>query len=117
MIQFDLGTVQPIETLGLHTASGKPDIRIPAAVLAYVSDDGETWRYVTDLINEVVSEGEFGRRRFVSGDYWTGGLRIGGRYLALYVVNGGGRTFIDEIEALRGSRDPAEAIYDADAIG
>ncbi|MDE2927383.1 MAG: sialidase family protein [Acidobacteriota bacterium] len=117
LIRFDLGTVQPIETLSLHTASGKPDVRIPAAVLAYVSDDGETWRYVTDLINEVVPEGEFGRRRFVSGDYWTGGLRAGGRYLALYMASGGGRTFIDEIEALRGNRDPADAIYDAGAIG
>ena len=117
MIGFDLGTVHPIETLGLHTASGNPDVKIPTAVLAYVSDDGETWRYVTDLINEVLPEGASVRRRFVSGDYWTGGLRVGGRYLALYVVNAGGRTFIDEIEALRGSRDPAEAVFNAPAIG
>ncbi len=117
MIQFDLGTVQPIETLGLHTASGKPDVKIPTAVLAYVSDDGETWRYVTDLVNEVLPEGAPVRRRFVSGDYWTGGLRVGGRYLAFYVVNAGGRTFIDEIEALRGIRDPTDAVFDSAAIG
>ena len=117
MIGFDLGSVDPIETLGLHTASGNPDIKIPTAVLAYVSDDGETWRFVTDLVNEVLPEGASVRRRFVSGDYWTGGLRVGGRYLAFYAVNGGGRTFIDEIEALRGSRDPAEAVFNAAAIG
>ena len=116
MILFDLGTVQPIETLGLHTASGKPNVRIPTAVLAYVSNDGETWRYVTDLVNEIVPEGDFVRRRFVSGDYWTGGLRVGGRHLAFYVVHGGGRTFIDEIEAIRGNRDPAEAMFDAGEI-
>ena len=53
----------------------------------------------------------------MSGDYWTGGLRVGGQYLAFYAVSGGGRTFIDEIEALRGSRDPADAVFDDGAIG
>ena len=68
MIRFDLGQVQPIRTLGFDTVSGRSGVTFPAAVLAYVSDDGSTWHYVTDLINEALPESRFIRRRFVAGD-------------------------------------------------
>ena len=103
MIRFDLGQVQSIRTLGFDTVSGKADVSFPAAVMAYVSDDGKTWHYVTDLINEALPQSSI-RRRFVSGDHVTGGLRTRGRHLVFYVVKGSGSAFVDEIEALRGNR-------------
>ena len=116
MIRFDLGQVQPIRTLGFDTVSGRADVTFPAAVLAYVSDDGRTWHYVTDLINEALPESRFIRRRFVAGDHVTGALRTRGRHLAFYIVRGAGSTFVDEIEVLRGNRDPSEAVLESDGI-
>ena len=115
MIRFDLGQVQPIRTLGFDTVSGKADVSFPAAVVAYVSDDGKTWHYVTDLINEALPQSSI-RRRFVSGDHVTGGLRTRGRHLAFYVVKGSGSAFVDEIEALRGNRHSSEVVFEDDGI-
>ena len=71
---------------------------------------------MTDLINEALPESRFIRRRFVAGDHVTGGLRTRGRHLAFYVVKGAGSTFVDEIEVLRGNRDPSEAVLESDGI-
>lgn len=111
MITFDLGQVQPIRTLGFDTVAGSSQVTFPAAVFVYVSDDGNSWRYATDLINEALPQNSFIRHRFVATD-----LKTRGRYLAFYVVKGGFYAFVDEIEAIRGDHDLSVVVFKGDAV-
>ena len=111
MITFDLGQVQPIKTLGFDTVAGQAQVTFPAAVFVYVSDDGEHWHYVTDLINEALPQSSFIRHRFVATD-----LETRGRYLAFYVTKGGFYAFVDEIEAIRGDHDLSATAFNGGAI-
>ena len=111
VITFDLGQVQPIKTLAFDTVAGQAQVTFPAAVLVYVSDDGKTWHYVTDLINEALPQTSFIRHRFVAAD-----LKTRGRYLAFYVVKGGFFAFVDEIEAIKGDHDLSAVVFKGEAI-
>lgn len=111
LITFDLDAVHPIDTVSFDTASGAAQVTFPAAVMVYVSDDGQTWHYVTDLINEAVPQDSFIRHRFVARH-----LNTRGRYLGVYVVKGGFYAFIDEIEVMAGAFDPAGITFKHDSI-
>ena len=102
LIAFDLGNIYPIDTIGFDTTSGASQVTFPAALFVYVSDDGETWHYVADLINEAIPQDRYVRHRFVAQ-----GLKTRGRHVAVYVAKGGFFGFVDEIEVMAGVGDPS----------
>ena len=106
LISVDLGDVYSIDALGFDTTSGASQVTFPAALFAYVSDDGQTWHYVADLINEAIPQDQYVRHRFVAR-----GLKIRGRHLAIYVAKGGFYGFVDEIEVMQGRGDPAAVSF------
>ena len=103
---LDLGDVYSIDALGFDTTSGASQVTFPAALFAYVSDDGQTWHYVADLINEAIPQDQYVRHRFVAQ-----GLKTRGRHLAIYVAKGGFYGFVDEIEVMQGHGDPAAVSF------
>ena len=111
LITFDLGKLCAIDTIGFDTASGAAQVTFPAALMVYVSDDGKSWRYVTDVINEAVPQDRFIRHRFVAKD-----LNTRGQYVGVYVVKGGFYAFVDEIEVMAGDADPASITLKGEAV-
>jgi hypothetical protein len=111
LITLDLGAVSAIAAVSFDSASGASQVTFPGAVLLYVSDDGESWRHVTDLINEAVPQDKYIRHRFVAKD-----LRTRGRYVGVYVVKGGFYAFVDEIEVMAGDHDPAGVTFTGAAV-
>ena len=112
LISVDLGEVYAIDTIGFDSASGAAQVTFPAAMLVYVSDDGQTWHYLADLINEAIPQDQYVRHRFVARD-----LRTRGRHLAIYLVKGGFYGFIDEIEVIEAKGDPAAVNFPGPGIG
>ncbi len=106
LISFDLGEVRSIDAIGFDTASGASQVTFPAALFAYVSDDGESWHYVGDLIDAAIPQDRYTRHRFVARD-----LNTRGRHLAVFVAKGGFYAFVDEIEAIEGEGDPAAVSF------
>lgn len=106
LITLDLEKVAAISAVGFDTAAGAAQVTFPGAVLLYVSDDGKSWRYVTDLINEAVPQNKFVRHRFVAGD-----LQTRGRYVGVYIIKGGFYAFVDEIEVMAGDHNPATVTF------
>ena len=111
LITFDLGRTAPIDAVSFDSSTGGAQVTFPGAVLVYVSDDGRSWRYASDLINEAIPQDKFIRHRFVARD-----LNTRARYVALYVVKGGFYAFVDEIEILEGRHDPAGVSFQGPAI-
>ena len=110
-IKLDLGQIAPIQAVTFDSSAGRAQVTFPAAALLYVSDDGEQWHFVTDLINEAIPQFTFVRHRFKSED-----LNTRGRYVFLYLVAGGFYIFTDEIEILKGGHDPAAVNFEGQPI-
>lgn len=98
LITVDLGSVSAIDAISFNSAAGSAQVTFPAAVFVFASDDGKSWHYVTDLINEPISQASYVRHRFVARD-----LKTRARQLAIYVAKGGFFAFVDEIEVMQGS--------------
>ena len=111
LITVDLGSVSPIGALSFNTAAGSAQVTFPAAVFVFASDDGESWHYVTDLINEPISQASYVQHRFVAKD-----LKTRGRHLAFYVAKGGFFAFVDEIEVIEGSHRADSVKFEQPAI-
>ena len=111
LIAVDLGDVYAIDTIGFDTVSGASQVTFPAALLVYVSDDGETWRYAADLIDEVIPQDQYVRHRFV-----VRGLQTRGRHVAVYLAKGGFYGFVDEIEVMEGAGEPSAVSFQGAGI-
>ena len=111
LIRVDLGSVSPIGALSFNTAAGSAQVTFPAAVFVFASDDGQSWYYVTDLINEPISQAQYVRHRFAARD-----LKTRGRHLAFYVAKGGFYAFVDEIEVIEGSHRAETVMFEGPAI-
>jgi len=102
-VSIDLGQPYAIKGVCFSTAAGVADVRWPARVLLFVSDDGQQWFGAGDLVALSASReplpayGEYHTARL-----WTDRLREHGRYVRLYIEPGGGYSFTDEIEVWRG---------------
>lgn len=109
-ITVDLGKVQPIAGVSFRTAAGKAGVVWPAAIRIQVSDDGEAYRDVGDLLELDTSA------RPLPDDYAvrrleTLNLKTRGRYVRFLIVPVGRYIFCDEVEVFRGDdrwldRDP-----------
>ncbi|MCX7599216.1 MAG: hypothetical protein N2512_10195 [Armatimonadetes bacterium] len=101
-ITLDLGEVRPISGISFDTAAGVAEVGWPASILIYLSDDGQLWHCVGDLMEMVSREtlppyGEYARRKLTAM-----GWRVHGRYVQLAVELGGWYGFVDEIEVYEG---------------
>lgn len=101
-ITIDLGKVQPIAGLSYNTAAGVAGVGWPSSILIAVSDDGETWRFVGDLVTLSTKNGLPPADRYAVYRYATADLETRGRYVRVAAAPQGGFTFCDEIEVYRG---------------
>lgn len=98
-ITIDLGEDQPICGLSYSTAAGDSGLTWPQTLSVFVSQDGEHWLFVGDVLRDQTHfppVHEYCTYRFV-----TDGLRVHGRYVRLTIVSWP-FTFCDEIEVYRG---------------
>ena len=96
VVTVDLETVQPISGVSYSTTGGSAGVGWPYAVFVTVSDDGDEYKLVGDLVQRTpdVPFGD-GQRRF---RYASDDLKTKGRYVRLMIVPNGMYTFCDEIE-------------------
>ncbi len=101
-ITLDLGEVTPIRGLSFSTAAGKAGVAWPSMIFVLVSDDGENYHSLGDLLSLSAPGGVPPRHGYATHRYRTQALRTHGRYVRLLVRTGGIFAFVDEIEVYRG---------------
>ena len=106
MVDLDLGEAAPIGAVTFDTVTGGAQVTFPAAALVFVSDDGESYRYLADALTESLPQTTFLNHRFVADD-----LRGFGRYVRIAIIAGGFYVFCDEIEIMRGEHSAEQAAY------
>ena len=95
-IEIDLGQIGSVD--GLTFASGadtRSQVTFPLAVMVFLSDDGRTYSYAGDLINEAVNQEQHAIHTFK-----IEGLAAQARFVRLQTISGGYYVFVDEIEVL-----------------
>lgn len=100
-IEIDLGQICSVD--GLTFASGadtRTQVTFPLAVMVFLSDDGKTYSYVGDLINEAVNQEKHAIHTFKME-----GLADQARYVRLQTISGGYYVFVDEIEVLGSKKE------------
>ena len=100
-IEIDLGQICSVD--GLTFASGadtRTQVTFPLAVMVFLSDDGRTYSYVGDLINEAVNQEQHAIHTFK-----IEGLADQARFVRLQTISGGYYVFVDEIEVLGSKKD------------
>lgn len=101
-VTIDLGEVQPISGVALHTASGASGVSAFRSIPVLVSDDGETYRCVGDLVDLNTQPMP---PNYPGYDvYWLKAteLQTKGRYVKFVLIAGGVFGFADEIEVYAG---------------
>ncbi|MEA3400148.1 MAG: hypothetical protein U9R79_02775 [Armatimonadota bacterium] len=102
-VTIDLGQDRPIRGMSFGTAAGVAGVHWPARILIFVSEDGQTWYEVADLVElhtqreELPPFGEYAERRL-----WTGDLHTHGRFVKLFMEPTPNYLFVDEIQVFRG---------------
>ena len=102
IMTIDLGKVQPISGISYNSAAGDAAAYFPIRVEMAVSDDGEIWRYVGDLVQMSAAKGLPALDHYSVYSYGTNDLRTRGRFVKLAAVTQGAYTYVDEIEIYRG---------------
>lgn len=104
---IDLGQVQPIRGVGLRMGAGQAGVEWPAAVRIYVSDDGERYSAVGDLMQMLLEEPP--EQGYAALWLATDKLRTHGRYVRIVCtpVNLGTGQYImlDEVQVYRGEAE------------
>ncbi len=102
-ITIDLGRDYPIRGAAYSTAAGVADVQWPERIVVFVSEDGDNWYRVGDLVQRHIAReplppiGEYATEVI-----WADGLDTHGRYVKLAVFPEGSYIFVDEIEVYRG---------------
>lgn len=102
-ITLDLESVQPIAGVSYCSAAGSAGVSWPSAIRISVSEDGESFYDVGDLVrlHDGYLPPAYGVYDVVK--WHTRGLETKGRYIRLTVVPSGTFAFVDEIEVYRGN--------------
>ncbi|MDD3469279.1 MAG: discoidin domain-containing protein [Thermoguttaceae bacterium] len=101
-VTIDLGQVEPIGGVAFNTAAGASGVTLPTAVFIQVSDDGETFRGIGELLtldrtqNQTVVKNEYALYKI------SVNLATKGRYVRLVFLPDASFIFTDEIEVYRG---------------
>ena len=108
LIDIDLGATHPIGKVTFDSVTGlSSQVTFPAAVLVFVSTDGQQYRYLRDVLTESLpQEGGMKNHRFTAG-----GLKGWGRYVRLAVISGGFFLFCDEIEIMQAEHTEEETEF------
>jgi hypothetical protein len=101
---IDLGKVQPIRGVALHTAAGQAGVEWPASVQIYVSDTGEQFSPAGDLMKLLTHQPP--ARGYAAAWLMTEKLKTHGRYVKFICTPGdkgnGAYVFLDEVQIDRG---------------
>jgi len=92
-VEIDLGQICSIEGLTFNSAP-----KYPVSVLVFLSDDGETYSYAGDIVNEALPHTS-------PHTFTLDGLTEQGRFVRVQLVNGGHYMYLDEIEVLGSKRE------------
>lgn len=106
VIDIDLGEPAPIGEITFDTIGGAAGVTFPSAVLVFVSNDGQQYRYLCDVMTESLPQTQANNHRFAAD-----ALRGWGRYVRIVPLSGGFFMFCDEIEILRGTHSEQDARY------
>ncbi|MEP6466391.1 MAG: discoidin domain-containing protein [Parafilimonas sp.] len=101
-ITIDLNKIQGIGSISFNTARNtKVGVDFPKDVFAFVSNDGESFKYIGDIANTTDNTtGSYEVKKFVLGK-----VNTSARYVTLIVVPKGKLVFCDEIEILAGQKN------------
>jgi hypothetical protein len=101
IVTIDLGEVKPISGVSFSTAAGTAGVQFPAFIGILVSDDGNSWRYVGNLIQLSRKNGIPELDHYLKFRYVTHDLKTTGRFIALGIRQRP-YTVMDEIEVYAG---------------
>lgn len=101
IITVDLGEVEPIAGASYNTAAGVANVSWPLAIDILVSDDGERWVHIGELVGLSAEFGLPPTDRYAVHRFVTDDLRTRARYVQ-FVVDGAPYIFVDEVEVYRG---------------
>ena len=114
-IEIDLGQICAIDGLSFETAADtRSQGSFPLSVMVFLSDDGQTYSYAGDLMNEAVYQGHY-----VVHIFKLEGLADQARFVRLQTIRGGHYVFVDEIEVFGSKGEGLTAgtrRLDADAV-
>jgi F5/8 type C domain len=101
VITVDLGQVQPISGFSLNSAAGRAGVEWPVMILLMVSDDGEKYYPVGNLVE--LSETEAPKPNvYKIHRYITRKVKTSGRYVKFMIISSGPYIFTDEVEVCAG---------------
>lgn len=101
LIAIDLGKTEPIAGISYSTAAGVAGVSWPASIGILVSDDGNVWSHIGDLVRLGTEQGTPAPDSYSQFRFAAGKLRTRGRYVQ-FAVDGSPYVFVDEIEVYRG---------------
>ena len=95
-IEIDLGRICSIDGLTFESAAdARSQGTFPLAVMVFLSDEGQTYSYAGEVMNEAIDQD-----RYVVHTFKLEGLEHQGRFVRLQTIRGGHYVFVDEIEVL-----------------
>lgn len=95
-IEIDLGQICSVNEISFETgADNRSQGTFPLAVLVFLSDDGKSYSYAGNVINESISQATY-----VVHTFRLSRLEEQARFVRLVTVRGGFYVFVDEIEVL-----------------
>ncbi|MDR3414065.1 MAG: discoidin domain-containing protein [Formivibrio sp.] len=97
-IAIDLEKTQPIGGLSFNTAAGTAGVGWPFGIFMLVSDDGQVWHYVGDLVALSATQSSPPSSGYAVHRFQTRELATKGRFIKLMVAPSGPFVFVDEIE-------------------
>ena len=104
LITIDLGREAPIGGISFRTAFGTAGVHPPEAIFVFAGKDGETWRFLGDLVaSSNARGGSPPDRSYRVHTYRSMKIQGTGRYVLLAVLPRGPFAFCDEIEVYRGT--------------
>ena len=102
IITIDLGKIEPISGASFSTAAGQSDVHWPSSIWIAVSEDGQHWHGVDDLVSlsnrRITAPPASGYR---THRYLTNELQTRGRFVSFGIENKP-YLFVDEIQIFRG---------------
>jgi len=105
-ITVDLGKAVPISGAGFSASGGRAGVTFPFAIYILVSDDGEHFRLVDDLITAAGRHGIVTGTGYQTYVYRALNLAARGRYVRFVVVPSGTYVMCDEVEVFAAKAPP-----------
>lgn len=115
-VTVDLGRIEPIAGVSFRTAAGIAGVGWPCAIRIHVSDDGELYRDVGDLL-ELDGSARPPPEGYAVRRLETLRFKAHGRYVRFFIFPVGPYVFCDEIEVLRGDDAWLDLVTAGEPVG